>query len=58
MRTYPTRISVTFGSKQGQVALDQLRVVDQMRLRKKLGKVPDAVAEAAAATLVRMFKRE
>lgn len=56
-RSYPTRISVRFQGKQGQVALDQLRAVDRQRLVRKLGKISQATAEAAAATLVEMFRR-
>jgi len=58
IRTYPTRISLTFGNKRGQVALDQLRAVDQARLRRRLGKLSDKVAETVADTLVEMFERE
>lgn len=34
---YPTRVSCSFDGKQGQVVLDQIRTVDQVRLVKKLG---------------------
>jgi len=57
VRPYPTRITVTFQNKQGQIALDQIRAVDQVRLRKKLGKVSARVAGSVAATLVEMFQR-
>ena len=31
-RTWPTRVKIVFQGKQGQVALDQIRAVDQVRL--------------------------
>ncbi len=34
---FPTRIMIDFAGKQGQVALDQLRVVDRLRVVKNLG---------------------
>jgi|SRR6267142_69998 len=57
-RPYPTRVSVFFQRKRGQVALDQLRAVDRKRLVRKLGKISENSAQAAAATLIEMFRRE
>ena len=37
IRNYPTRVPVTFQSKDGEVVLDQIRTVDKQRLHKKLG---------------------
>lgn len=56
-RTYPSRVNVAFHGKKGQVALDQLRCVDRVRLLKKLGRLPAKTAEAAAQVLVEMFAR-
>ena len=56
-RRYPTRVSVTFQSKRGQVALDQIRAVDRQRLVRKLGSVPAKTAQAVSAVLVEMFTR-
>jgi len=36
-RSYPTRVPCTFQGTEGQVALDQIRTVDKVRLVKKLG---------------------
>jgi mRNA interferase MazF len=55
---YPSRISVRFQGKNGQVALDQLRAVDQTRLLKKLGILSASAAQATALTLVEMFNRQ
>ncbi len=37
IRHFPTRINCQFKDKKGQLAIDQIRVVDKMRLIKKLG---------------------
>jgi mRNA interferase MazF len=57
LRTYPTRVNLTFRSKTGQVALDQLRAVDRQRLVKKLGAISTKTAHAVSAVLVEMFVR-
>src|SRR6266496_3398739 len=54
-RPYPTRVTVTFQKKRGQVALDQIRAVDRQRLVKRLGAVASETAQAIAAVLVEMF---
>jgi mRNA interferase MazF len=57
MRPYPTRVSVRFQGKSGQVALDQLRAVDRDRLVRKLGTTSPGVAQQASAVLLEMFSR-
>jgi mRNA interferase MazF len=57
-RPYPTRITLTFQGKRGQVALDQVRAVDQQRLVRKLGKASSRTAQAVSIVLVEMFARE
>jgi len=54
-RSYPTRIKIRFESKDGQVALDQLRTIDKSRLVKKLGKAPEKTSLSVSQTLVEMF---
>jgi len=56
-RPYPTRVSITFRSKRGQVALDQIRAVDRHRLVRKLGVAPAQAAKAVSSVLVEMFAR-
>jgi mRNA interferase MazF len=56
-RPYPTRVSIRFQGKTGQVALDQLRAVDRRRLIRKLGVVAFNTAQAVSATLIEMFSR-
>jgi len=58
VRPYPTRVSVTFQGKSGQVALDQIRAVDRERLARRLGKVSTSTAGRVSATLLEMFGRE
>lgn len=56
-RPYPTRVSLTFHGKHGQVALDQIRAVDRRRLVRKIGKISPATARAVSTVLVEMFSR-
>ena len=52
-RDYPTRISVNFSGKQGEIVLDQIRTVDRSRLIKKLG----AISAFEAATVLNILQR-
>jgi mRNA interferase MazF len=56
-RPYPTRVTLTFQGKRGQVALDQMRAVDCQRLVRKLGKVSRRAAQAVSEVLLEMFAR-
>jgi mRNA interferase MazF len=56
-RPYPTRVSMTFQNKPGQVALDQIRAVDRQRLVRKLGIAPAKAAQAVSSVLLEMFAR-
>jgi mRNA interferase MazF len=56
-RPYPTRVSMTFQNRRGQVALDQIRAVDRERLLRKLGTAPAKTAQTVCAVLVEMFTR-
>src|SRR5450755_2896438 len=44
-RPYPTRVTVRFQGKRGQVALDQLLAVDRQRLVRMLGAVSAKTAQ-------------
>jgi mRNA interferase MazF len=57
-RPYPTRVTLTFQGKHGQVALDRIRSVDQQRLVRKPRKVHGRTAQSVSAVLVEMFARE
>ncbi len=54
-RNYPTRIACDFQGKTGQVALDQLRVVDKTRLVKRLGRLATSEQEAILTGLSDLF---
>jgi mRNA interferase MazF len=56
-RLYPTRVSLTFQGKRGQVALDQIRAVDRQRLVRRIGKASSATAQAVSGVLIEMFAR-
>jgi mRNA interferase MazF len=56
-RLYPTRVSLTFQGKHGQVALDQIRAVDRRRLVRRIGKASSETARAVSAVLIEMFAR-
>jgi mRNA interferase MazF len=55
VRGYPTRVSIQFRRRHGEVALDQLRAVDQERLIRRLGAADRGTAARVAATLTEMF---
>jgi mRNA interferase MazF len=55
---FPFRYNIAFKNKHGQVALDQLRMMDKSRLVKKIGVLPAADAEAICNLLLEMFSYE
>ena len=54
-KNYPSRVDSTFQGTQGQIALDQLRAVDKIRLTKKLGLLDKQSMEDIRAVLTTMF---
>ena len=54
-RHWPTRVEVSFQGKIGEVALDQIRTVDKIRLFKKLGKLEVRTADAVLDGLGELF---
>jgi mRNA interferase MazF len=56
-RPYPTRVSVRFQGKAGQIALDQIRAVDRERLVRRLGTISSTTAESVSVTLLEIFRR-
>lgn len=55
VRDWPTRVAISFGGKNGEVALDQIRVVDKSRLKKKLGELRGEVTTKILRRLREMF---
>jgi len=54
-RPYPTRVSIRFQRKTGQIVLDQIRTVDKIRLVRRLGRIDEATAQQVLALLGEMF---
>ena len=54
-RAYPTRISVRFQGKDGQIVLDQIRTIDKRRLVKKMGAITTATQVAVLNALASLF---
>jgi len=54
-RSYPSRVPCRFRGKDGEVALDQLRSVDRVRLLRHLGKMDAKTQTAVLAGLQEMF---
>lgn len=56
IKPYPTRVTCVFQKHQGQVALDQIRSVDKIRLIKKLGVMDRRTSEIVCDLLAELFK--
>jgi mRNA interferase MazF len=54
-KNYPSRVDSIFQGTPGQIALDQLRGVDKVRLTKKLGLLDKQATEDIRAVLATMF---
>ena len=54
-RNYPTRITIRFSGKIGQVVLDQIRTVDKSRLIKHLGRLNPKQCDLVLGILQEMF---
>jgi mRNA interferase MazF len=54
-RKYPTRVPCRFKAKKGQIVLDQIRTVDQVRLVRKLGTLDAVTTTSVLDVLQEMF---
>jgi mRNA interferase MazF len=54
-QSYPSRVSCRFKGKDGQVVLDQIRTVDQVRLVKRLGRLETKTSVVVLDVLQEMF---
>ncbi|ADB41421.1 type II toxin-antitoxin system PemK/MazF family toxin [Spirosoma linguale] len=54
-KPYPTRVDCQFDGQVGQIALDQLRSVDKVRLTKRLGQLDEQVCQQVCITLGALF---
>ena len=58
IRNYPTRVNCVFQKKNGQIAIDQLRALDKIRLVKKLGALNEEICIKVCETLEEYFTYE
>ncbi len=58
IRNYPTRVNCVFQKKSGQVAIDQIRSLDKIRMVKKLGTLDEQVCKVVCETLLEYFSFE
>ena len=54
-RPYPSRVACHFQGKDGQIALDQIRVIDKRRLLKRLGRIAPPAEQDVLRVLAAMF---
>ncbi len=55
IRNYPTRVSCVFRRKKGEIAIDQIRALDAIRLVRKLGKLDEQTSKKVCETLSEYF---
>jgi mRNA interferase MazF len=55
IKGYPSRIPSSFGDREGEIMLDQIRAVDKSRLFKRLGNIDEYEAVAVSQVLETMF---
>lgn len=58
LRNYPTRINCVFQKKNGQIAIDQIKALDKIRLIKKLGILNEQICKMVCETLLEYFAFE
>ena len=55
IKSYPTRIPVTFDGKEGNIVLDQIRTIDKSRIIRKLGTLNIKTTSLVLDTLEKLF---
>jgi mRNA interferase MazF len=55
VRSWPSRVLSRFAGMKGEVALDQLRAVDKLRLAKRLGELDTKTQASVFSALGEMF---
>jgi mRNA interferase MazF len=58
IKSYPQRVNCTFQNKSGQIALDHIRSVSKIRLKKKLGVMDEKTCKKVCETLTEFFSFE
>lgn len=56
IKGYPSRVISQFKNQQGEIALDQIRAIEKIRLRKKLGVVDAKTSSHILKVLQTMFQ--
>ncbi|KJV81183.1 pemK-like family protein [Rickettsia hoogstraalii str. RCCE3] len=55
IKNYPTRVTVTFDGKKGNIVLDQIHTIDKSRIIKKLGTLDNETINLVFKTLKAIF---
>ena len=55
VKGFPSRVNSMFGGEPGEIVLDQIRAVDKIRLKKKLGVLDASTAADIKTVLTTMF---
>ena len=55
--TYPFRIPCTFKGKDGHIIIDQIRTIDEERIVRVIGKIPEQTLEKVLNALQEMFTK-
>jgi mRNA interferase MazF len=56
LKSLPTRLDCLFQKRQGQLAIDQVRAVDDQRFLQRLGSIDKKTARGTADLLVQFFR--
>ena len=58
IRNYPSRIDTNFNNKKGQIATDQLKCFDKVRLKKRIGSISTFECKNLMEIIPLIFKPE
>lgn len=56
IKNYPTRLNCSFNGNNGQIMLDQIRGVDKIRLKTKIGEIDTKTAQQLCDKLQVLFQ--
>ena len=56
-KDYPSRVNCLVKSKKGQIALDQIRTIDKIRIKNKLSVLKEQEQEEVFGILNEMFRK-
>ncbi len=56
-KKYPTRVEIVLDGRKGQIALDQIRTIDKLRLEEKAGRVDERICSKICDLLQKMFAK-